>query len=98
MYGNNAMLLRRNEWEHALLAGRLANYTFSRPRPRGWQLGNSPHYAGWHCSWCYSPAGIRQKLVSAQRHDKPRWGDFPDKETLCNMSHSIALVLGFGPW
>ena len=26
-----------------------------------------------------SPEGIKTKLQSAQRHDQPRWGDFPDK-------------------
>ena len=27
-------------------------------------------------------SGIRTKLASAQRHDKPRWGDFPEKMEL----------------
>ena len=27
VYGNNAMLLRRNVWSHSLLSGRLKNYT-----------------------------------------------------------------------
>ena len=27
-------------------------------------------------------AGIRTKLGSVQRHDKPRWGDFPEKMEL----------------
>ena len=27
-------------------------------------------------------SGIRTKLGSAQRHDKPRWGDFPEKMEL----------------
>ena len=33
------------------------------------------------CYWIPSP-GIRTKLASAQRHDKPRWGDFPEKMEL----------------
>ena len=31
--------------------------------------------------WILFP-GIRTKLASAQRHDKPRWGDFPEKMEL----------------
>ena len=59
-----------------------------------WTLGNSPHYAGWHCSWCYPPSGIKIKLESAQRHDKPRWGDFPDK---LNLDY-IASLIRNGEW
>ena len=59
-----------------------------------WTLGNSPHYAGWHCSWCYPPTGIKIKLESAQRHDKPRWGDFPDK---LNLDY-IASLIRNGEW
>ena len=59
-----------------------------------WTLGDSPHYAGWHCSWCYPPEGIKVKLQSAQRHDKPRWGDFPDKLDL----QYIASLIRTGEW
>lgn len=31
--------------------------------------------AGWHCSWCFSPAGIRAKLLDAPNSDFPRFGD-----------------------
>ena len=82
VYGNNAMLLRRNVWSHSLLKQRLANYTRLHDKPREWTMGDSPHYAGFHCSWCYSPEGIRTKMSSAQRHDKPRWGDYPEKMEL----------------
>ena len=30
----------------------------------------------------FPPSGIRTKMASAQRHDKPRWGDFPEKMEL----------------
>ena len=30
----------------------------------------------------YTVQGIRLKLEAAQRHDKPRWGDYPDKLNL----------------
>merc|ERR1719348_619795 len=73
VYGNNAMLLRRNVWSHSLLKDRLANYTSNHSKPVEWTLGNIPNYAGHHCSWCYTPEGIRTKMASAQRDDKPRW-------------------------
>ncbi|KAG0442479.1 hypothetical protein HPB47_015694 [Ixodes persulcatus] len=38
--------------------------------------GTPPTYAGWHCSWCFDAAGIQVKLISAQRDDGVRWGDF----------------------
>ena len=59
-----------------------------------WTLGDINHYAGWHCSWCYSPPGIKIKMESAQRHDKPRWGDFPDKLDL----DYIASLIRNGEW
>ncbi len=31
--------------------------------------------AGWHCSWCFSPEGIRAKLLDAPNSDFPRFGD-----------------------
>ena len=37
------------------------------------------NYAGHHCSWCFNLEGIKLKLLSAQRADTPRWGDFPEK-------------------
>jgi len=82
VYGDNAMLLRRNVWSHSLLKDRLSNFTKTHEKPREWTMGDSPHYAGFHCSWCYSPEGIRTKMSSAQRHDKPRWGDYPEKMEL----------------
>lgn len=50
---------------------------------RPWYIGmpDGP-FAGWHCSWCFHPKGIRTKLVSAQNGDFPRWGDYEDKKDL----------------
>ena len=59
-----------------------------------WDLGSLGHYAGHHCSWCYDPQGIRTKLESAQKHDKPRWGDFPEKTDL----KYIAGLIREGGW
>ena len=35
--------------------------------------------SGWHCSWCFSPEGIRKKLLDAPNSDFPRYGDYPGK-------------------
>ncbi|KAF3687988.1 Beta-1,4-mannosyl-glycoprotein 4-beta-N-acetylglucosaminyltransferase [Channa argus] len=47
-----------------------------------WSVGSPFHFAGWHCSWCFTPEGILFKLVSAQNGDFPRWGDYDDKKDL----------------
>uniref|UniRef100_A0A6B0VBZ2 Putative glycosyltransferase family 17 n=1 Tax=Ixodes ricinus TaxID=34613 RepID=A0A6B0VBZ2_IXORI len=45
-----------------------------------WAISGTPRaYAGWHCSWCFDAAGIQVKLISAQRDDGVRWGDFAAK-------------------
>jgi len=75
------MLLRRNVKDHNLLADRVAIYKQNHTL-KDWTLGTIGHYAGFHCSWCYTPEGIRTKLMSAQKHDKPRWGDYPEKLNL----------------
>ena len=78
------------------------NGTFRNPEFRGgytipfheWELGSIGHYAGYHCSWCYDPEGIRTKLLSAQKHDKPRWGDYPEKTDV----NYIAKLIRTGGW
>ena len=35
--------------------------------------------AGWHCSYCFKPEGVRKKLLDAPVSDWPRWGDDPVK-------------------
>jgi beta-1,4-mannosyl-glycoprotein beta-1,4-N-acetylglucosaminyltransferase len=89
VYDNNAMLLRRNVWENDLLEAKLKNYTKSGHEIREWDAGKLGHYAGYHCSWCYNPEGIRTKLLSAQKHDKPRWGDYPEKTDVSYISGLI---------
>ena len=44
-----------------------------------WDFGGRGQIAGWHCSWCFPVEGIRDKLVSAQNGDFPRWGDYQEK-------------------
>ena len=38
--------------------------------------------AGWHCSWCFRPEGIRKKLLDAPKSDYPRYGDDMAKTTV----------------
>ena len=57
--------------------------------PFSLQMGGPGNSAGHHCSWCFSPKGIRNKLTSAQRADKPRWGDYPEK---LNLDYLLGLI------
>ncbi|XP_048847375.1 beta-1,4-mannosyl-glycoprotein 4-beta-N-acetylglucosaminyltransferase-like isoform X2 [Brienomyrus brachyistius] len=59
-----------------------------------WSIGSPVHFAGWHCSWCFTPEGILHKLVSAQNGDFPRWGDFEDKRDL----NYIRELIRTGGW
>lgn len=59
-----------------------------------WSIGSPVHYAGWHCSWCFTPDGIYYKLISAQNGDFPRWGDFEEKR---KMSY-IRELIRTGGW
>ncbi|XP_076871844.1 beta-1,4-mannosyl-glycoprotein 4-beta-N-acetylglucosaminyltransferase isoform X2 [Brachyhypopomus gauderio] len=59
-----------------------------------WALGSPFHFAGWHCSWCFTPEGIHLKLVSAQNGDFPRWGDYEDKRDL----NYIRELIRTGGW
>ncbi|XP_017261615.1 beta-1,4-mannosyl-glycoprotein 4-beta-N-acetylglucosaminyltransferase isoform X2 [Kryptolebias marmoratus] len=59
-----------------------------------WSVGSPFHYAGWHCSWCFTPEGIFFKLVSAQNGDFPRWGDYEDKRDL----NYIRELIRTGGW
>ena len=78
------------------------NGTYRNPEFRGgctipfheMDIGSIGHYAGYHCSWCYDPEGIRTKLLSAQKHDKPRWGDYPEKTDV----NYIAKLIRIGGW
>ena len=88
------VICRRNVWDNDLLKERVVNYTSEGHVIKQWDIGTLDHYAGFHCSWCYSPEGIRTKLMSAQKHDSPRWGDFPEKT---NVSY-ISKLIQTGGW
>ena len=85
---------RRNVWDNSLLKDKVTNYTSSGHVIKQWDIGTIDHYAGYHCSWCYSPEGIRTKLLSAQKHDSPRWGDYPEKTDV----KYIAGLIKTGGW
>ncbi|XP_018114325.1 beta-1,4-mannosyl-glycoprotein 4-beta-N-acetylglucosaminyltransferase isoform X2 [Xenopus laevis] len=59
-----------------------------------WSVGSPLHFAGWHCSWCFTPEGIYYKLISAQNGDFPRWGDYEDKRDL----NYIRWLIKTGGW
>ena len=94
VYRNNAWALRKNLYKEDIMKDLVSNYTVDHPAPKEWLLGGIHHYAGWHCSWCYQPEGIQLKLTSAQKHDKPRWGDYPEKLDL----DYIAGLIETGGW
>jgi len=45
--------------------------------------------AGWHCSWCFKPEGIRAKLLDAPHSDFPRYGDDKAKTTVSYIKRLI---------
>ena len=50
------------------------------PKVKLWFLGNARDTeVGWHCSWCFNIRDFQIKMLSAQRSDAPRWGNFPEK-------------------
>ena len=60
-------------------------------------LGTDKHPAGFHCSWCSTPEGICNKMLSAINADFPRMGDFPkmcDPDTLKAIIGSGATLSG----
>jgi beta-1,4-mannosyl-glycoprotein beta-1,4-N-acetylglucosaminyltransferase len=61
---------------------------------RAWFMGEDKYYAGWHCSSCFKPEGIRIKFMSAQNADYPRWGSIPDKMDL----NYIKNLIKEGKW
>ena len=60
-----------------------------------WMFGNFTHPAGWHCSWCFDPEGIQNKLTSAINADFPRWGDYPSKVKLSYIRKLVAIGIWF---
>ena len=65
VYQNDSSLIRNlQRYEH---------FKRQQPSPALDQL--SVPNAGWHCSWCFTPEGIRAKLLDAPNSDFPRYGN-----------------------
>lgn len=94
VYDGKVMSIRRNYLTSEPLMSRVQAYIKSGHPVMEWNIGRIGAYAGFHCSWCYPPEGIRLKLISAQKDDKPRWGDYPEKLDL----GYIANLISNGRW
>ena len=91
---NNTFLIRKDMSNDEAFQERLSRYRAEGHRVFPWTSGTREHYAGYHCSWCYSPEGIRTKLLSAHADDKPRWGDYQEKLDL----DYIGRLIRNGEW
>ncbi|KAB5517628.1 hypothetical protein PHYPO_G00169360 [Pangasianodon hypophthalmus] len=80
VYRGDGILLRRRNYYTMSGFREYENKSGQALMP--WSIGSPVHYAGWHCSWCFTPDGIYYKLISAQNGDFPRWGDYEEKRKL----------------
>ncbi|XP_055518982.1 beta-1,4-mannosyl-glycoprotein 4-beta-N-acetylglucosaminyltransferase isoform X1 [Leucoraja erinacea] len=80
VYNGDGIKLRRREYYLMPNFRKYENSTGHILVP--WSVGSPLHFAGWHCSWCFRPEGIRFKLLSAQNGDFPRWGNYQEKRDL----------------
>ncbi|KAG7491485.1 hypothetical protein MATL_G00004010 [Megalops atlanticus] len=92
VYDNDGIRLRRREYYTMPGFRRYENDTGHILVQ--WAVGSPFHFAGWHCSWCFTPEGIYFKLISAQNGDFPRWGDYEDKRDL----NYIRELIRTGGW
>ena len=53
-----------------------------KERGKSIRLFECPDNAGWHCSYCFTPAGVRKKLLDAPGSDWTRWGDDESKSSI----------------
>ena len=94
VYDGCVMKMRRNYLNRDAERTKVIEYKKKGHLVGEWNIGRIGAYAGHHCSWCYPPEGIRLKLTSAQKDDKPRWGDYPEKLDL----NYIAGLIRDGAW
>ncbi|XP_026116602.1 beta-1,4-mannosyl-glycoprotein 4-beta-N-acetylglucosaminyltransferase-like [Carassius auratus] len=92
VYDNDGIRLRRREYY--TMAGFRKYENDTGHILVQWSVGSPFHFAGWHCSWCFTPEGIHFKLISAQNGDFPRWGDYEDKRDL----NYIKELIRTGGW
>lgn len=87
---NNTFYIRKQDaWKNKMLTESLEKYRAEGHLVKDWVAGTVGHYAGWHCSWCFSPPNIVKKMDAAQANDKPRWGDYPEKKSLTYISSRL---------
>ncbi|KAG7158517.1 Beta-1-4-mannosyl-glycoprotein 4-beta-N-acetylglucosaminyltransferase-like [Homarus americanus] len=89
LLGNVYNIRKQGMWKNLKMAHSVRSYRDEGHIVGDWEAGTVGHYAGWHCSWCFSPENIVQKLNSAQADDKPRWGDYPEKKNLTYVATRI---------
>ncbi|KAK3849342.1 hypothetical protein Pcinc_043902 [Petrolisthes cinctipes] len=93
---NNAFYIRKSGlWQYYRLAKNLRHYRDQGHYVKEWVVGTSGHYAGWHCSWCFSPENMIRKMDSAQANDIPRWGNYPDKKNITYITSRIRNGIWF---
>jgi len=73
VYKNDSSLIRRGFFYKTDKDAKLASEKLSKNGTAIDQM--SVLEAGWHCSWCFKPEGIRAKLLDAPNSDFPRFGD-----------------------
>ncbi|XP_042890840.1 beta-1,4-mannosyl-glycoprotein 4-beta-N-acetylglucosaminyltransferase-like [Penaeus japonicus] len=87
---NNTFYIRKKDvWKNQKLSEALEKYQKEGHLVKDWVAGTIGHYAGWHCSWCFSPPNIIKKMDSAQANDKPRWGDYPEKKNIAYITSRL---------
>lgn len=90
VYGNDSSLLRKALYykgkdDNAHVLPIVENY-----RKKGTVIDQmSVMDAGWHCSWCFKPEGIRSKLLDAPKSDYPRYGDDRARTTVSYIKRLI---------
>ncbi|XP_045116874.1 beta-1,4-mannosyl-glycoprotein 4-beta-N-acetylglucosaminyltransferase-like isoform X2 [Portunus trituberculatus] len=94
---SNVFFIRTNIfWRNYEVFKRLKKYRDEQGHlVKEWVIGKAGHYAGWHCSWCFSPVDIVLKMDSAQANDEPRWGNMPEKKNLTYIASRIAEGVWF---
>jgi beta-1,4-mannosyl-glycoprotein beta-1,4-N-acetylglucosaminyltransferase len=87
-YNYDASLIRGSEFKTENDKNRKAKAIYKNKGKRI-EMFNCSQDAGWHCSYCFKPEGIRKKLLDAPLSDWPRWGDDPKK---CSVDYIKLLI------
>lgn len=95
VFGSRISCLRNPAAHLPNLVSNITAYVGQGGRVHPWFLGSKIYPVGWHCSWCFPPAGIRIKLQSAIKADFPRWGDYPEKHEYTYIENLIRKGVWF---